>query len=180
MKENNFENAAMQNRIDLLTQTGVFLAVLLSVQIIGLPNPVTGTAVNSILIFASLKLGVRYALILATLSPVGGMIAGHLPAPLYPVLPVIVCGNYMLVVLYRFLLRRHILVRFLIPALLKGILIGGAGLMIVKMLDLGRMVNWLLLPVLGLQFFTAFAGILAGEKLFEKMNIQKFSELQSS
>jgi len=173
------KNAAKQNDITGPAQAGVFLAVLMAVQLMGMPNLVTGTLVNSILIFTSLRLGLRYALMLATLSPVGGMIAGHLPAPLYPVAPVIVCGNYFLVFLYRLLLRHHIIVRFFIPALVKGAFIGLAGMIIVNILDIGASVKWLLAPVLGLQFITALAGILTGEKLFEKIDSQKFKELQN-
>lgn len=172
------KNAAKRNNLVEVAQAGVFLAVLMAVQLVGMPNPVTGTLVNSILIFTSLRLGLRYALMLATLSPIGGMIAGHLPAPLYPVAPVIVCGNYLLVFLYRLLLRNHMIVRLFFPALVKGMLIGLAGVVIVKVLNLGSTVNWLLAPVLGLQFFTALAGILMGEKFFEMTAPLKFQEMK--
>ncbi|HAE39874.1 MAG TPA: hypothetical protein DCG57_14790, partial [Candidatus Riflebacteria bacterium] len=47
-----------------LSQAGIFLAVLLAVQLVGLPNPVTGTLVNAILLFVMLQLGPRFALML--------------------------------------------------------------------------------------------------------------------
>lgn len=169
---------APQHKLLLLAQTGVFLAVLMAVQILGLPNPLTGTLVNAILIFASLRLGLRYALILATLSPVGGIISGHLPAPLYPVFPVIVCGNFLLLFFYRLLMRRHLLLRLVFPAVIKGAMIGGAGYMIIQILKIGEKVKWFLLPVLGLQFFTALAGIVLGEMLFARLDKDRFLQLR--
>lgn len=178
MNSNETTNAAPQQKLLLAVQTGVFLAVLLTVQVMGLPNLLTGTVVNAILIFVSLRLGVRYALILATLSPVGGIVSGHLPAPLYPVFPVIVCGNYLLLVSYWLLRSRNLLMRSTLPALCKAVEIGGAGYMIVQILHLGEKVAWFLFPVLGLQFFTALAGLILGEKIFAAMDQQKMVQLQ--
>ncbi|MBU1106946.1 MAG: hypothetical protein KKB51_09790 [Candidatus Riflebacteria bacterium] len=150
----------------IVSQAGVFLAVLLAVQMLGLPNPVTGTLVNALLIFIMLNLGARYAVMLAILSPVGGIISGHLPAPLYPLLPVIMSGNVLLLAIYALLRNLPALVRYVVPAAIKGIMIWGAGVMIIDSLKLSDKVQWLILPVLGIQFFTAAAGLLLGEKLF--------------
>lgn len=179
MNSNETINGAPQQKLFLAAQTGVFLAVLLAVQVVGLPNLLTGTVVNAVLVFVSLRLGVRYALVLATLSPVGGLISGHLPVPLYPVFPVIVCGNYLLLVSYWLLKSRNLLIRSVLPALFKAVEIGGAGYMIVQILHLGEKAVWFLFPVLGLQFFTALAGLILGEKIFAGMNQQKFVQLQT-
>lgn len=165
----------MQKKIARLSQSGLLLAVILAVQIIGLPNPVTGIIVNAVLIFVSLHLGLQAALLLAFLSPVGGMISGHLPIPLYPLMPVIVCGNFTMIILHWFLKKHSSYFRLLFPALLKGLIIGGAGYMIVQILQLGENGKWLLLPVLGLQFFTAFGGIMIGEKISNQISKHNFS-----
>ncbi len=163
------DNVASRQKLALAARTGIFLAVLLAVQLVGLPNPLTGTIVNAIFIFVLLYNGLRHALILAFLSPLGGIVSGHLPAPMYPVLPVIVCGNLSLVVLYFIFSKRGMSLRLVLPALAKGVIIGGAGYMIVQILDIMATAKWLLMPVLGLQFFTAVAGLFIGEKLYQSL-----------
>lgn len=148
-----------------ISQAGIFLAVLLAVQLIGLPNPITGTLVNALLVFVLLRLGARYAFMLGILSPLGGIISGHLPAPLYPIMPVIITGN-LLMLGFCFLLRHlHALVRYTVPAAVKALVIWGAGSTIVSFMQLGDKVKWLFIPVMAIQFFTAVAGIFFGEKL---------------
>ena len=149
-----------------LSQAGIFLAVLLAVQLVGLPNPVTGTLVNAILLFVMLQLGPRFALMLGILSPLGGIISGHLPAPLYPVMPVIMAGNLLMLSCCFFLRNRHALARYLIPAAAKAFIIWSAGSAIVSFMQLGETVKWLFIPVMAIQFFTAAVGIFVGEKLF--------------
>ncbi|NCB39686.1 MAG: hypothetical protein EOM80_13060 [Erysipelotrichia bacterium] len=157
---------SLRSRLVAISQAGVFLAVLLAVQLIGLPNAITGVVVNGIFIFVLLQLGLRYAMMLALLSPIAGIISGHLPTPMYPLLPIIVCGNALLVLFY-FLLRGYRdLLRIILPAFVKAVVIGGAGYIVIHILELTEGAKWLALPVLGLQFFTAAAGIVLGERLF--------------
>ena len=160
----------MRSKLVAASQTGVFLAVLLAVQAVGLPNLVTGTLVNSVFIFVLLHTGFRSAVFLALLSPVGGVISGHLPVPLYPLLPVIICGNLLLVGFYRLLCQQSVFIRWLIPSGCKALLIGGAGLAIINILNLTAEAKWFFIPVLGLQFFTALAGLAVGEKAFKAFN----------
>ncbi len=169
METTHEDNVASRQNLAVAARTGIFLAVLLALQLVGLPNPVTGTIVNAIFIFVLLCNGLRHAFILAFLSPLGGIISGHLPAPMYPVLPVIVCGNLALIGLYFILANHSMPMRFVLPALVKGVIIGGAGYMIVQILDIMATARWLLLPVLGVQFFTAVAGLFVGEKLFQSL-----------
>ncbi len=165
-----FDNVPRQ-KIVVLARTGLFLAVLMAIQLVGLPNLLTGILVNAILIFVLLMSGLRHALFLGMLSPIGGIISGHLPAPLYPVLPVIICGNFVFVGACLFMTRlgAALPVRCLLPAFLKAMIIGFAGFLVVKMFDVNHQANWLLLPVLGIQFFTAFGGLLAGERFFQAL-----------
>jgi len=169
METTHEDNVASRQKLAVAARTGIFLAVLLAVQLVGLPNPVTGTIVNAIFIFVLLCNGLRHALVLALLSPLGGIISGHLPAPMYPVLPVIVCGNLALIGLYFILAKHSMPLRLVIPALAKGAIIGGAGYAIVQILGIMATARWLLIPVLGVQFFTAVAGLFVGEKLFQSL-----------
>ncbi len=169
METTHEDNVASRQKLAVAARTGIFLAVLLAVQLVGLPNPVTGTVVNAIFVFVLLYNGLRHALILAFLSPLGGIVSGHLPAPMYPVLPVIVCGNFALIGLYFIFSGGSMPLRLVLPALAKGLIIGVAGYKIVQILDLMETAKWLLMPVLGIQFFTAVAGLFVGERLFQSL-----------
>lgn len=149
-----------------LSQAGIFLAVLLAVQLLGLPNPVTGILVNALLTFVLLHLGTRYSLMLAILSPLGGIVSGHLPAVLYPLLPVIMCGNILMLAGYSLMRNMPAVARYAVPAAFKGAVIWVAGMMIIEFLKIAANAQWMIAPVLGMQFFTAAVGLLAGEKLF--------------
>lgn len=165
---NNNQKTQLHGRTQLVavSQTGIFLAVLLAVQLLGLPNPVTGILVNALLTFVLLHLGTRYSLMLAILSPLGGIVSGHLPAVLYPLLPVIMCGNILMLAGYSLMRNMPAVARYAVPAAFKGAVIWGAGMMIIEFLQIAASAQWLIVPVLGVQFFTAAAGLLAGEKLF--------------
>ncbi len=160
---------APRQKILEAARTGLFLAVLLAVQMLGLPNPVTGVLVNAVFIFVLLLSGLQHSLFLALLSPVGGIIFGHLPALVYPVMPVIICGNFVYISSYLVLKKigagrwLHILV----PAALKGLIIGLIGYLVVKLFGGAKHVEWLLVPVLSIQFFTALGGLLVGERLYQ-------------
>lgn len=153
-----------------VSQAGIFLAVLLAVQLVGLPNPVTGTLVNALLLFVLLRLGARYALMLGILSPIGGIVSGHLPAPLYPVLPVIMTGNLLMLAGYFIIQRFPALLRYALPAVAKALVIWGAGSMIVSFLKIEGKVQWLFMPIATMQFFTAAIGMFIGEKFYNAVS----------
>lgn len=158
-----------QNKKTIYTvaMAGVSLAMILAVQFLNLPNILTGIAVNSIFVVVSKRVGFRSALSLGLLSPFGGMLTGHLPLPLYPVLPAIVIGNILFIFFYSLLRNKHIAARLIFPATSKGIFIGIIGWAILHQLHLGDNVKWLALPIFGLQTVTAGLGIILGEQLLK-------------
>ncbi|MDD3148630.1 MAG: hypothetical protein PHD82_15150 [Candidatus Riflebacteria bacterium] len=177
MNELHNVDIAPRQKVVMAAQTGLFLAVLLAIQMIGLPNFLTGTIVNSIFIFVLLLTGLRHALLLAVLSPLGGILSGHLPAPMYPVLPVIICGNIVFIATYQCLAARSVFVRLFFPAALKGFIIGVTGYFVIYTFGIPEQAKWLILPVLGIQFFTAFAGALAAENFFQALNRSRGNSL---
>ncbi len=151
--------------IKTLAMTGLSLSLLLAIQIVGLPNLLTGIAVNAIFIFVLLYLDFRSALFLCILSPVGGLLSGHLPVIMYPLVPVIVVGNLLYIYLYDCFCARSWFVGIFIAAVAKSIFIGLLGYSLLYWLEILDKVRWLVLPVLGIQFITAFLGALLGERL---------------
>jgi len=156
-------------KIYTVAMAGVSLAMILAVQLINLPNLITGIAVNSIFVVVSKRVGFRSALSIGLLSPFGGMISGHLPVPLYPLLPVIVTGNIAFIFAYSLLRESNVFSRVAVPALAKAIIISGIGLLTIHQLNLGDKVQWLALPILGLQVATAVVGIIVGEQLLKAL-----------
>ena len=144
------------------------LAVIMALQAANLPNLVTGVIVNSILVFVSSFSGMKSAVLLCLLSPFCGFLTGHVPVLMYPVLPMIVLGNIILVLLLFKLREKSMVTRLLIPALTKAVIIGAGGFALVNIFLPDKIANFLLFSVLGIQFFTAVPGVFLGLKLAEK------------
>jgi hypothetical protein len=87
-------------RIKWLTLTAVLLAITLAVQMIGLSQPITGPAVNAMLMLAGAFVGPVSGIIIGLLTPVVAFMRGILAAPLAPMIPFIMVGNSVLVLLF--------------------------------------------------------------------------------
>ena len=162
-------SSAKSENLKKLVLTGLGLAIIFAVQFINLPNIITGIAVNAVFVFFINYVGLRYAAFIGFLSPLGGTLSGHLASFLFPLIPVIVIGNSVYIFAYYFLLKAKVAVRMIIPAMLKAILIGGIGWVVVKHLEVPDKFKWAVFAVLGVQFLTAFLGALLGENLTEQI-----------
>ena len=162
------KNEDKKLKIRIMALNGVMLALILAFQMINLPNIITGIFVNAIFIFMTLYAGIGSSIILCIISPFIALITGHVLAPMYPVLPIIASGNIVFVVLYNKFKKNKFWIRGILPALAKAITIGGVGWLIIHYF-IPEMANWLVLPVLGVQFFTAVPGVWLGEKLKQKI-----------
>ena len=130
-----------KNRIRNITLNGIMLAVIMALQAANLPNLVTGVIVNSILVFVSSFSGMKSAVLLCLLSPFCGFLTGHVPVLMYPVLPMIVLGNIILVLLLFKLREKSMVTRLLIPALTKAVIIGAGGFALVNIFVVQRVRN---------------------------------------
>jgi hypothetical protein len=83
-----------------ITRIGVLLGLTLAFQALGLPQPVTGTAVNCILFLSAALFGPWTAAAIGCLTPFPALLLGQLPPPLWPFLPVIAAGNILLAVVF--------------------------------------------------------------------------------
>lgn len=155
-----------KKRINTIALNGILLALILALQMVNLPNLVTGVVVNAVLVFILLYSGLRAAVTICLLSPLGALITGHMVGPMYPILPVIALGNVLLVVILKKIHNKATWMKLILPSLGKALLIGFGGMMVVKFFVPDNLANWLVLGVLGIQFFTAVPGIWLGIKLF--------------
>lgn len=87
-------------RLRWLTLTAVLLAITLVVQMIGLPQPITGPAVNAMLLLSGAFAGPVSGIIIGLLTPLVAFLRGILAAPLAPMIPFIMIGNAVLVLLF--------------------------------------------------------------------------------
>lgn len=88
------------NRTQWLTRTAMLLAVVLAVQAMGLPQLITGSLVNAVLILAVMFSGIYGALLIGSITPWLAFILGILPPALAPLLPVIMLANLTLAVVF--------------------------------------------------------------------------------
>lgn len=141
------------------------LALTVVLQAAGLPQLVTGTAVNAVYVLLLLRSGRRAALLLCLATPLAALLTGHLPPPLVLLLPAIVLGNAVLVLTRTALEGRPLLLRVAVPAVAKAAAVAAGALGAWALVGLPPATAALALPVVGLQGLTAAAGILVAEAL---------------
>lgn len=105
---------------------GLLLALALVIPVFGWPQAVTGTLVNALLLLTVEYLGAGPAILLGTLTPLGGLLHGVLPLPMAVMIPFIMLGNATLVSLYAALRGRNRFVALGISAVAKFALLYAA------------------------------------------------------
>lgn len=91
--------ARINKKILWITQTAIFIALLIALQAVTAPlgQLVTGSCVNLILITAALTAGIWSGLTVALLSPIFAFLFGIGPQ-LIQIIPVIIIGNLIIVI----------------------------------------------------------------------------------
>ncbi|MGN6575921.1 MAG: hypothetical protein ACTHKG_09545 [Nocardioides sp.] len=84
----------------------ILLGISVLAPMLGLPQLFTGTVVNAALLVAVVLLGPRAAISIGVLPSLFAVVSGQLPAPLAPLVPLIIVGNTLLVVVFARLLER--------------------------------------------------------------------------
>lgn len=148
---------------------GAMLALALALQNLRLPNLVTGALVNAIFTVTLAVAGLRSALLLAGLTPVGAFLTGHLPPPLILLTPVIIPGNIVYVIITGVLRERTLAGETIAAASAKALVIGVGGMLLARWTAMPRETLALLWGIVGIQFFTAIAGTLLGETVASRV-----------
>ena len=103
------DKAMGKQRALWITQTGVFLAILIVAQAVTRPlgnQFVSGSINNMLFILAVMLIGLTSAIVIAVISPIIATIIGIGPV-LPPLIPVIIAGNIVLVVLWHVIAMRQ-------------------------------------------------------------------------
>jgi hypothetical protein len=82
------------------------LGVSVLAPMLRLPQLFTGTIVNAALLAAVVLVGPRAAISIGVLPSLFAVVSGQLPAPLVPLVPLIIVGNTLLVVVFALLRER--------------------------------------------------------------------------
>ena len=108
------------------------LAVAALTPVLGLPQLVTGSLVNASMLTATVLLGPRAAVSIAVLPSLFALAFGQLPAPLAPLVPVIILGNVVLITVFDRLLPHGWWRAALVAAVAKYcLLLGTTGLLVI-------------------------------------------------
>lgn len=140
------------NKIKFITRTGILLAVALVVQMGGLPQPITGPLINTVLYLSALLVGSWSGIIIGICTPVIAFMRGILPAPLGPMIPFIALGNGVLVVVFSLLKRKNKVLGIILASLVKYAILTITVKFIVDVPD--KIAQIMSLP----QLFTALSG----------------------
>ncbi len=158
-----------KKKIRNIALNGIILAIVVAFQAVNMPNPITGIIVNAILIFILFFVGIKSALILSFLTPLCGFITGHVLVFMYPVIPIIIIGNILFVITVYKLKEKSLWIKLFLPSLLKALIIGIGGYVLITIFAPDKIGEFILFSVLGIQFFTAVPGIWLGLKLFNSI-----------
>jgi len=90
-------------RTKMLTRLVFLLSLTLAIEMIGLPQPITGPLVNLMLLLTALLLNSFAAVILGLATPLMGLLRGQLPPILAPMVPFIMLANAVYILLFAML-----------------------------------------------------------------------------
>lgn len=128
---------------------------------------IIGTLVNMMLIITSRISGFKAAILLTLLLPLLAYMQGQLLLPL--LIPVVIAGNLLYVALLR--QKKAFLFNYLLPPTAKALLMYLGAYLVLSFLQLENsvLVKNILFVMSVPQFVTGLAGILAAEKILEKL-----------
>jgi len=109
-----------------LTKLALLLGLTLAFQMLGLPQPVTGPAVNAMLIFSTLFLGPLAGALIGMLTPIIAFTHGILAPALGPAIPFIILGNWVYIFSFAFIRKTNKYLALTTGAGLKFLLLAGA------------------------------------------------------
>lgn len=91
---------AQSRRLRWVTRTALLFALVIVIQMLGMPQLVTGPLVNMVLFLATFFEGMGSGVVIGFFTPWVAFSRGILPPPLAPMIPFIMMGNALLVVVF--------------------------------------------------------------------------------
>jgi hypothetical protein len=78
----------------------VLISITVAVEMVGLPQPLTGPFINFMLILTTLLISTLAGVAVSFITPLLAVVRGQLPAPLAPMVPFIIFANVLFVVIF--------------------------------------------------------------------------------
>ena len=97
----------------------IFLAAALVIQYIRMPQIFTGTLINAILFLTLVFAGLPSAAIVGLMTPLLAFAVGILPAPLAPIIPVVMLANICLVLVVRAFKNKNQYIAAVVASIIK-------------------------------------------------------------
>lgn len=148
----------METKTQNITRTGILLALTLAIQFIRLPQLITGTGVNAMLLIAAMTVGVVQGSLIGCITPIVALMVGIMKPAMAPVLPFIAVSNVILVVIFHYVRNKNTYVALIAAAFVKFLILFGATKLILSSI-LPKPIYEKVAVTFGItQFFTALAG----------------------
>jgi len=174
---NNWKKITPTSRnVLFITRTAILMALTLAIQMMGMPQYVTGPLVNTMLYVAAVFVGIWGGVAIGLITPVIAFWRGILPPPLGPMIPFIALGNVILVIVYGLLEKRNKYVAVVAASIIKYLVLAGAVRLIVAVPP--KIAQMMQVP----QLITALAGgaiaILLSEILIRRGLLEPLSRMR--
>ncbi|HXL03556.1 MAG TPA: ECF transporter S component [Bacillota bacterium] len=126
MNSNSFHGTETRRSILFTTRTAILMALTLVIQMLGMPQYVTGPLVNTMLYVAAVFVGIWGGVAIGLVTPLIAFWRGILPPPLGPMIPFIALGNAVLVIVYGLVKRHNRYVAIVAASVIKYFVLAGA------------------------------------------------------
>lgn len=147
------------------------IALILVVQAIGAPKPITAVCINSIFVLICHKISLRAVLMVAVISPIFAVLTGHMPAAMAPMGIVVAFANMAYVYSYSQVMEASSIKRYCFAPVVKaGVMMTGA-VLIVNILSWPSSMMTLLLFFGASQLPTGIGGIWGGRHLAQRISL---------
>jgi hypothetical protein len=147
------------------------LALILVVQALGAPKPVTAVCVNSIFILICHKLRLRAVLTVALTSPIFAILTGHMPAAMAPMGIAVAFANMAYVYCYFQFMKSNSIKKYCFAPAAKALVMIAGAIVIVQILNWPSSTMTLLLVFGASQFPTGLGGIWGGRYLADRISL---------
>lgn len=126
LNSNSFHGTETRRSILFTTRTAILMALTLVIQMLGMPQYVTGPLVNTMLYVAAVFVGIWGGVAIGLVTPLIAFWRGILPPPLGPMIPFIALGNAVLVIVYGLVKRHNRYVAIVAASVIKYFVLAGA------------------------------------------------------
>lgn len=141
-----------------LTRTGVLLALTLAIQLLKLPQLITGTGINALLLITLMTVGPIQAITIGVITPLVALMVGIMKPPMAPALPFIMLANAVIILVFHTFRNKNKYLGMVAAGFCKFVVLFGATKLVLSSILPPPIAEKLAVTFGITQFFTALAG----------------------